>query len=413
MKKHISMATIVAMLALSCEHASEPIPPPPAPRLRTPVNGAVNQSITPTVVWDASAGATHYQLQVSTSPEFTALAFERDSIVLMRQTIITLSNSAEYFWRIRAVNGGGYSPWSEGWSFRTVRKAYPVPALTMPENNAVNQSASVILGWNAIDSATSYGVQVSLMTTFSSLILDALELTTTNQPVSGLSDNTVYFWRVRTNFHGDSSEWSKPFTFMTGGFTCETSSIRYAGGSYPTVQIGDRCWFARNLNVGTLIRENQTSLDNDTIEKYCYGDAAYLCGVYGALYDWDEAMQYSRNGPSHDICPPGWHIPGVGEFISLLDAVGRDANALKAVGQGTGDGAGTNASGFLALLGGTWTWLFGYEGIHEYTSFWSSSISPGDKRSALDLDAATAVPHVPTFGAWSFSRGSIRCIRRP
>jgi len=38
--------------------------------------------------------------------------------------------------------------------------------------------------------------------------------------------------------------------------------------------------------------------------------------------------------------------------ISLRGAVNFDCNELKAVEQGTGKGAGTNTSGFSALLGG-------------------------------------------------------------
>ncbi|MCB9250262.1 MAG: hypothetical protein H6613_17780 [Ignavibacteriales bacterium] len=50
------------------------------------------------------------------------------------------------------------------------------------------------------------------------------------------------------------------------------------------------------------------------------------------------------------MCPNGWHIPSRSEFETLKNEVGSDGNALKAIGEGNGNGLGTNTSGFSALL---------------------------------------------------------------
>jgi uncharacterized protein (TIGR02145 family) len=137
------------------------------------------------------------------------------------------------------------------------------------------------------------------------------------------------------------------------------TTVDYAGKTYNTVTIGDQCWLKENLDVGTMINSinggtngdgNQTN--NGTIEKYCYNDDPANCTKYGGLYQWNEAMQYVTTEGAQGICPTGWHIPTYAEFQTLSSTVSNDGNALKAVGQGTGSGVGTNTSGFSALLSG-------------------------------------------------------------
>jgi uncharacterized protein (TIGR02145 family) len=150
-------------------------------------------------------------------------------------------------------------------------------------------------------------------------------------------------------------------------------TVEYGGKAYHTVQIGNQCWLKENLDVGTRINGSADQKNNGILEKYCYNDNLAYCAVYGGLYQWDEAMQYSTTG-TQGICPTGWHIPTGLEFQTLNTTVSNDGNALKAIGQGTGSGAGTNTSGFSALLAGDrssehglFFWLGGY------TYFWIST----------------------------------------
>jgi uncharacterized protein (TIGR02145 family) len=152
-----------------------------------------------------------------------------------------------------------------------------------------------------------------------------------------------------------------------------TPTVNYFGKIYNTVQIGNQCWLKENLNVGNRINVNQNQSNNGTIEKYCYSDDENNCNTYGGLYQWNEAMQYVTTPGTKGICPDGWHIPTIAEFETLAAAVNHNSNSLKAVGQGTGDGAGTNSSGFTALLGGFRhvSMAFGYLGM--YANVWSST----------------------------------------
>lgn len=137
-------------------------------------------------------------------------------------------------------------------------------------------------------------------------------------------------------------------------FVCG-DDIRYEGKTYGTVLIGTQCWMKENLDVGTMINSSQNSSNNGIIEKYCHNNDPVKCTVYGGLYDWGETMQYVTSINARGICPEGWHIPKAADFQVLKTTVNNDGNALKEIAQGSGSGAGTNTSGFSALLaGGRW-----------------------------------------------------------
>jgi uncharacterized protein (TIGR02145 family) len=148
--------------------------------------------------------------------------------------------------------------------------------------------------------------------------------------------------------------------------------IIYESKTYNTVQIGGQCWLKENLDVGTRINNNQFQTNNGTIEKYCYDNDPNNCIIYGGLYQWNETMQYSTIPGTQGICPIGWHIPTQNELEGLAAIVIYDGNALKAIGQGTGNGAGTNASGFSALLSGQCT-AFAFYNLGFNSHLWSSS----------------------------------------
>ena len=151
-------------------------------------------------------------------------------------------------------------------------------------------------------------------------------------------------------------------------------SVNYAGKWYHKIVIGDQCWLKENLNLGTFINSSQNQTDNGIMEKYCYNDDSTNCEKYGGLYQWNEAMQYQTGSIPKGICPSGWHIPTLFEFNALSTKLGDSSNALKDIGQGTGEGVGTNTSGFTALLAGYHHYIGVFLEQDISTEFWSSSI---------------------------------------
>ena len=171
-------------------------------------------------------------------------------------------------------------------------------------------------------------------------------------------------------------------SILVAPFQCGVNTIKYSNQIYHTVQIGSQCWLKENLNVGTRINGAIDQADNGIIEKYCYNDDPANCNTLGGLYEWAETVQY-QNGATNNsypnpaysgnikgICPNGWHIPTNAEFVTLNSTVNGDGDALKEVGQGTGAGAGTNTSGFSALLAGFLTYSKSYQALGETTAFW-------------------------------------------
>ncbi|MEE9430116.1 MAG: FISUMP domain-containing protein [Melioribacteraceae bacterium] len=140
--------------------------------------------------------------------------------------------------------------------------------------------------------------------------------------------------------------------------TCPgTPKVYYEGGPnndndgdgdyYTIVQIATQCWLRENLNVGEKINwlnigDNQTN--NSVIERYCYSNILTNCTTYGALYQWNEAMQYVSTLGAQGICPSGWHIPTDLQFQTLINEVSGSSSKLEATG--------TNTSGFSALFAG-------------------------------------------------------------
>src|ERR1035437_7765030 len=189
--------------------------------------------------------------------------------------------------------------------------------------------------------------------------------------------------------------------------------IYYADKIYNTVTIDTQIWLQENLNVGTMINsasEADSMRNNGIIEKYCYDNDTTNCTTYGGLYQWNEAMQYITTAGAQGICPAGWHIPTDVEFATLSTTVGGDGNALKAIGQGTTAGAGTNASGFSALLAGYRYYNGGtFSTLGSYSYFWRS----------IEFDASNATNIYLTGSDSSFNVNgsskedgfSVRCLK--
>ncbi len=163
------------------------------------------------------------------------------------------------------------------------------------------------------------------------------------------------------------------------------------GKTYRMVIIGTQVWMAQNLNFGTMIGGDRTMRDDRLTTKYCYNDKEANCDVYGGLYQWDEAMQYTRIQGSQGICPEGWHVPSDVDWKKLEEFLGMSMLEVNETGyRGGGSYVGAKlkprssmwdvndahefpASGFNALPAG-YRYAFGtYYYIDEFGFFWTST----------------------------------------
>ena len=188
-------------------------------------------------------------------------------------------------------------------------------------------------------------------------------------------------------------------------------TVTYAGQTYNTVQVFSQCWFRENLNAGTMISGTVNMTNNGILEKYCFNDLENWCnGNSGALYQWDEVMQYSGEEGAQGICPAGWHVPTDLEWSILEGAADsvygigdpewnqtgeRGGNAGRALKNDAGwnfYGIGTNWVGFSALPGGMFQggWSFGITTIGRYWSSTKSDIDHPWIRELRDIKKRSA-----------------------
>jgi len=187
-------------------------------------------------------------------------------------------------------------------------------------------------------------------------------------------------WDGRTSYPGYSTDYARIKIIATTWQCGNPITDSRDGQIYNTVQIGAQCWMAENLNVGTRIDAENPMADNSSIEKYCFLNEEDSCTEYGALYQWDEIMNYRLTPGSTGICPVGWHLPTSQEFNSLVSTLGEGnvSNMLRETGYRhwlyPNEGA-SNSSGFTAFGGGCTTWpdVGDFRALGWTGFFWTST----------------------------------------
>ena len=249
---------------------------------------------------------------------------------------------------------------------------------------------------------------------------------------------------------------------VTGCETCEYGKLKddRDGQTYRTVKIGNQWWMAENLNYAYL--QPTKTLDSSS---FCYDNDPENCKQYGRLYLFSAAMDsaglfssdaegcgngaecpfdhivpkiykgYSDTAsslepPIRGVCPEGWHVPTVDEFVILFESVGgqeeeywenvdlRSTSGWREIpGEDTANV--TDSFGFSAYPAGEW-----YQPSNlDYPIFSSLGIE------AQFFTASTRHPNVSGYGSvhiveikhsgnragfnfyWQNSAQSVRCLK--
>jgi len=402
---------LLTLFLIACGE-DEPILPvnsaPSAPVYVEPANGAGGQSTVIDLRWQPSVDPDDdpvtYEVFFGTAPGPPLIDAHRVSTWF---TPPALLNSTTYYWKVIARDDHGHTSSGQVWSFTTAGIPPFPPTLLSPQNAAVGLATAPTFSWAADSHATAYAVQVSTVRGFTTTVFADSGLTGTTRQVVGLDSATTYYWRVQAiNAYGTSA-WSAPWFFSTA-VACP-ASVEYGGTTYSTVVIGGQCWFRENLALGTAIPGTTNQTNNFIVEKYCYEDDPDFCSYYGGLYQWNELMVFVPADLPRGLCPLGWHVPSVQECETLLEVVDSDGNALKASGQGTGGGAGTNTSGFAALLAGYRFENGGFGDAAARGGFWTSTETGASSAYGLHLFATHGSVYLLSSGR---SAGlSVRCLK--
>jgi hypothetical protein len=184
--------------------------PPTAPVLISPTNNSNTSNPVVTLRWRSStdpnpgSGLSHYVLSYSIYSDFRV----SDSVVTQDTFVTRNLPDTTYYWRVRAVDGVGYSSsWSEGWRFTVDTHAPDAPTLVYPINGGYVGSPDVVLKWSKVTKVGSgegsgtkgtpvrYVVQVDTVSSFSSPIrvytVEAESLMVT------LFERYLFYWRVK------------------------------------------------------------------------------------------------------------------------------------------------------------------------------------------------------------------------
>ena len=200
-----------------------------------------------------------------------------------------------------------------------------------------------------------------------------------------------------------------------GEFTCG-DLMNYHGYDYATVQIGEQCWFAENLQTthyanGEVIPTGLSGGANgewfetsDGAQAIFNNDDSNLTD-YGRLYNW-YAVDDSRG-----LCPSDWHVPSDGEYITLTNGLGGEPVAgekLKSSLEDSPSWDGTNSSGFSGLAGGNRDEYGSFYSGGENGYFWSASAA-GTNAWNRKLNAGDA--EVNRFNDDQRYGFSVRCLK--
>jgi hypothetical protein len=195
--------------------------PPSIPILSKPPNKAISSSYTPLFDWSNSTvpvGATfdHYQIQIASDMLFTSPLIDANVPGMLNSTFTPstdLPSNTIFYWHVRSFSTAGhYSAWSSVYYFRTT---IPPAALTLPKEGSTVTSLRPTLDWSDVAGASSYMVQVSRSSTFSSIVLNKVVTASEFTPTSDLPQNTLLYWRVMTKTAFVSSIWSDVHTFTS------------------------------------------------------------------------------------------------------------------------------------------------------------------------------------------------------
>ncbi len=185
--------------------------------VKTPANVATNVNVNLTITSNTVIGATTYTIELNTASDFTGTSLVKSGAV--SQVFNNLAVGTTYYSRVKT----DLSPnWGSSRSF-TTGDAAALSYITTPANNAANQLWSLNVTCNTVTGASSYTVQLSPSSDFSSGIVENTSSTTT-VPFSSLQYNTQYFARVRTDLN--PATWGPTRSFTTGyppNFTYITS----------------------------------------------------------------------------------------------------------------------------------------------------------------------------------------------
>ncbi len=158
-----------------------------------------------------------------------------------------------------------------------------VPVLVSPMNGAINQPVNLALSWSTSANAATYAVQVSTISGFGSTVTAQIGLPGTSASISGLANNTTYYWRAGAKNIAGVSGWSGAWSFSTSSHFVVPNK---ATGSNMLVLV--RALINPTINGSALQKGDEIGVFNNTGRtRLCVG-ATVWTGANASITVWGQ-----------------------------------------------------------------------------------------------------------------------------
>jgi subtilisin family serine protease len=293
-----------------------------APNLISPTGSGSDSS--PTFVWSDVAGATQYQLWVSSAAgtvlvnELYADATVCDGVDCEVTPTLNLA-SGSYSWWVRPWSAsGGYGSWTSETIFSI--SIPPTTATTIAPVGAISNT-SPTFEWNVVDGATWYYLWVSDVSGATGVTLhqtwyQAVDVCTSSacsvvpSPTLNLLNGSYRWWVQAWNFEGGYGEWNPQTDFTVSSALTPAvgvSPVNAVSSSTPTFS-----WFAQSQSSRYLLLIADA---NGTAVHQEWFDQSAICA--GGMCNATPSVTLS--GGQYRWFVRTWNAGGVGPWSAQLD----------------------------------------------------------------------------------------------
>ena len=187
------------------------LPTPGSFNLLTPTNHLTGVAIAGDLTWEAANGATNYDLYLDTISPPSLYAGGIGNVTTYHYA--GLSNNKLYYWAVAARNANPMATrCAADFDFTTVLGAPGAFNLLTPADHAPGIPLAGDLTWEAASDAASYDVYYDI---FASPTTLRGNVTSPTYSYTGLSENTVYYWKVVAKNAVSNTPCNADFDFTT------------------------------------------------------------------------------------------------------------------------------------------------------------------------------------------------------
>ncbi len=300
---------------------------------------------------------------------------------------------------------------------------YVIPPIASEATLTCPPDTSIVLAYGACDTTL---VDIGNPVYYHSPALDGVSYTISNDAPAGSTfavGSTIVTWTVEDECGMTLDCTQKVNVVYPPCGTPADSVADYDGFRYSSVRIGCQCWTGENAR-------STHYADGTPVANYSYyNNLDSLEGIYGKMYSWYSAVRVSEGDNSavpadsmgyfgpyvQGICPEGWALPTVDEYMIMLAAAGGTAEQIKSASslywmsgyEGTSPNSGFNARG-----AGRYDAVYGhYKDLMLYTNFWT--VNDGDSPiSAISVYVPYICGNLEADLSIKNMGFSVRCLRK-